>query len=39
MENIEKSNNMLTFNEIAEKVLNGELSLSESTEMLKNLKY
>ena len=25
--------------EIAEKVLNGELSLSESTEMLKNLKY
>jgi len=39
VENIENSNNMLTFNEIAEKLLNGELTLSESTEMLKNLKY
>ena len=39
MENIENSNNIITFNEIAEKVLNGKLSLSESTEMLKNLKY
>ena len=39
VKNIENSNNILTFSEIAEKVLNGELSLSESTEMLKNLKY
>ncbi|TFG24300.1 MAG: hypothetical protein EU529_04805 [Promethearchaeota archaeon] len=38
-ENIENSNNILSFGEIAEKVLNGKLSLSESTEMLKNLKY
>ena len=39
VENIENSNNILSFGEIAEKVLNGKLSLSESTEMLKNLKY
>ena len=39
VENLENSNNIITFSEIAEKVLNGELSLSESTEMLKNLKY
>ncbi len=39
VENIENSNNIITFSEIAEKVLNGELSLSESTEMLKKLKY
>ncbi len=38
-ENSENSNNILTFSEIAEKVLNGELSLSESTDILKNLKY
>ena len=38
MENLENSNDLITLSEIAEKVLNGVLSLSESTEMFKNVK-
>ena len=38
LENLENLNNKTTLSEIAEKVLNGELSLSESTEIFKNAK-
>ncbi|MFX1395286.1 MAG: hypothetical protein ACFFAH_17240 [Promethearchaeota archaeon] len=38
LENLENTNNITTLSEIAEKVINGELSLSESTEMFKNAK-
>ncbi|MFX0187081.1 MAG: hypothetical protein ACFE8A_05030 [Candidatus Hodarchaeota archaeon] len=38
IENLENSNDIIMLSEIAEKVLNGELSLSESTEMFRNVK-